>query len=442
VKLPPLAFSLMVLALAATLAMSLAVGDAPAWQRGAASASLTLPGEVRELYEITHLPILYITTRSGSLPTEADEMGALTLLEPGVTHYTTYPIEINLRGNTSRRFPKQSYRLKILDGSGEKTNVSLAGLRADDDWILNPMYTDTSKVREALAYEIWQSMNSSGARAASSRVGYCEVFLNGTYWGLYGVQERIDRKQVEGDKRAGVLYKVMANARPTAAQLQGWTDPEYCEGLKLAFAGAAVKAPWLPAASYMAFLNGEENPFAARLSLENLIDYGLWAMVTQAHDCHFKNQFLNAVYTGEGYTLYKIPWDVNNTLGDVWRNEAADTNHTAYSIGRLVMDGAFERLLAAGDAQVTAAVRKRWLQLRSGPLQKEKLIQRAHELYDPLFEAIQRDSHRWPLSGMGNGNALNIRDIEGYFNEILPRIDTYVETLGTGENVYGQALDR
>ncbi|MBQ8536854.1 MAG: CotH kinase family protein [Clostridia bacterium] len=444
-KMPRLALCLMILALAACLALSFALSDGPAWQGAvlAAPVKQALPQAVDELAAITHLPILYITTQSGALPTEADEAGQLMLITPGVSsHLATYSIEINLRGNTSQRFPKQSYRVKIVDTQGEKQNASLASLRSDDDWILNPMYSDTSKIREALAYELWAWMNSSGVRAASSRLAYAEVFLNGQYWGLYGVQERIDRKQVEGDKQASVLYKVIANDRPAVQELMTCTDPEYCGGFKLSYAGTYVKNPWLPAASYMALLNGEANPAQAMVSLSNAIDYGLWAMLTQAHDCHFKNQFLHAVYTGNGYTLYKIPWDVNNTFGDVWQNEAADTNHTAYSIGRLVLDGVFEVLVNTGDAQIIEAIQQRWAALRQGPLQLAALVDKAYELYTPLFDAIQRDSDRWPQGGMGNGNALNIRDLDTYFETILPRMDDYIMTLGTGENLYGEDLDR
>ena len=444
-RMPRLLLSLMLLALFACLYLSFALSDGPAWQGALLTApeKEALPQAVKELAAITHLPILYLTTQSASLPTEADEKGQMTVISPGVSGWqSTYQIEINLRGNTSQRFPKQSYRVKIVDHKGEKLNASIASLRSDDDWILNPMYADTSKIREALAYDLWAQMNSSGVRAASSRVKYAEVFLNGVYWGLYGVQERIDRKQVEGDKQASVLYKVIANDRPGVQELMTTADPEYCGGFKLAYAGTYVKAPWQPAASYMALLNGEVNPANAMVSLSNAIDYGLWAMLTQAHDCHFKNQFLHGVYTGSGYTLYKIPWDVNNTFGDVWQNEATDTNHTAYSIGRLVMDGVFEVLVNTGDPQILQAIQERWQALRKGPIRQELLSAQAHALYTPLFEAIQRDSDRWPQGGMGNGNALNIRDIDGYFETILPRMDHYIMTLGTGENLYGEDLDR
>ena len=178
----------------------------------------------------------------------------------------------------------------------------------------------------------------------------------------------------------------------------------------------------------MAFLEGESCGVDARLSTANVIDYGLWAMLTQAHDCHFKNQYLNCVY-GNGYTLYKIPWDLNNTFGDVWLNAAEESNHTGYKIGDLVMDGAFSMLLDTGGEEALRAVEERWRELRRETIALEGLLERAHELYAPLRSAIERDSARWPSCGMGNGNAANIRDIEAYFRAILPRMDAFVSGL-------------
>lgn len=376
------------------------------------------------------LPVLSIVTENGRLPNGEDLSARLTLLLPDGTEFQTIStrIEINERGNTSRRFPKKSYRVKIVDEEGQKQDLSIAGLRSDDDWILNPLYTDTSKIREALAYDLWARMNSSGQAAAGSRMRYAEIYFNGQYWGLYGVQERMDRKQVDADKRGGVLYKVAANDRPTVEELLDCTSPERCAGFELTFCGAGVKDPWEPAAAYMAFLEGESCGVDARLSTANVIDYGLWAMLTQAHDCHFKNQYLNCVY-GNGYTLYKIPWDLNNTFGDVWLNAAEESNHTGYKIGDLVMDGAFSMLLDTGGEEALRAVEERWRELRRETIMLEGLLERAHELYAPLRSAIERDSARWPSCGMGNGNAANIRDIEAYFRAILPRMDAFVSGL-------------
>lgn len=394
----------------------------------------------------TSLPVLDIETRSGDLPGEEDEQGFLNLFsaEYGIIWLDQTPIEINLRGNTSKRLPKKSYRVKIVDESGEKENLSIAGLRSDDDWILNPMYADTSKLREKLGYDLWMLMNSSGTAANSSRLEYAEVFINGRYWGLYGVQERIDRKQVDGNKRSGILYKVMANDRPTVDELRSCTSDEVCRGFELTFAGAGIEQPWEPAAFYMAFLDEQAYIGNARLSMDNVIDFGLWAMLIQAHDCHFKNQFLNCVYERGGHTIHKIPWDLNNTFGDVWCDDAKDTNYTDYRIGDLVMDGCFERFVESGDPAVYKAIQDRWSELRSGPVRTDLLLEQVRTLHEDIYPAIQRDSRRWTGCGMGEGNAANTRDIEGFLESTIPCMDTYIEQLGPEdtEDEHGKDMDR
>lgn len=400
---------------------------------GLAGQDTAVGDEAAQLAAVSGMPVLSITTDTGELPVQEDGYGTMAVytLRGGVILREEMNIEINERGNTSTRFPKKSYRVKIVDEDGEKMNYALVdGLRADDDWILNPMYTDTSKIREALAYTVWDMMNSSGSVAQSSRLQYAEVFINGEYWGLYGVQERIDRKQVQGNKRSGILYKVQSNHRPTVQELMNCTDENICQGFELAFAGADVENPWYPAASYMSLMNGETNPADGALSLENAVDYGLWAMLTQAHDCHFKNQFINCVYTTRGYVMYKIPWDLNNTFGDIWQNDREDINHTNYAIGDLVMDGVFQVLVDMEEPEINEAIRSRWQQLRAGSLTLENLTAKAYALFDPLEAAMERDTRRWPQSGMGEGNAVNIRDIEDFIREILPRVDAFVEHLG------------
>ena len=138
--------------------------------------------------------VLCLTADSGELPGEEREEGDLAVysIRDGRIVREQAHVEVNERGNTSRRFPKKSYRLHIQNAQGDKHHLDIAGLRSDDDWILNPLYADTSKIRERLGYELWDTFNSSGSRAAASRLVHVEVFLNGAYWGLYGLQERVD----------------------------------------------------------------------------------------------------------------------------------------------------------------------------------------------------------------------------------------------------------
>lgn len=387
----------------------------------------------------TSMPVLVIETDSRQIPGDADEMGRLRIFEAsgGEIAVRSTAMEINERGNTSRRFPKRSYRMQLLDDRGEKRNLSIAGLRTDDDWILNPMYTDTSKIREKLAYELWEDVNSSGSRAASSRLEYAEVFFGERYWGLYGVQERVDNKQVAGSKRSDILYKVIANDQPTVQELLSWEDRLRCRAFEPKYGEeyrGTTRQLWTPAAAYMAMLEGETLAGSdSEIDLANAIDYGLWVMITQAYDCHFKNQFLNAVYDDGGYVMYKIPWDTNHTFGDVWDGSSGETNFSAYTSGGVVLDDYFERLLADADAATLRKIRARWETLRRGPAKQERMMRRAREIYDSIYPALLRDGERWPLCGMGEGNAMNIRDVETYFEKTLPVIDAYINALGTQE---------
>jgi len=376
------------------------------------------------------LPLLDIRVEGGGLPGDEDTPGLLRLTEPdgaGGSRVLETPVLIRLRGNTSRRFPKKSYRLKLVDASGDKVKLSLCGLRADDDWILNPMYSDTSKIREALSLWLWEAVNSCGQAARASGLAYAEVRLNGEYWGLYALQERVDRKQVGADRQRGVLYKVAANDRLTAAELLAAGRATTCRGLELAFAGDGVDAPWAPAADYLAFLDGEAIPGGARLSRENAVDYGIWSLVTQAGDNHFKNMFIHCVPQAGGYVLYRIPWDLDHTLGDRWDGDSPDTNYLAYEVGELALDDALVRLLAEGDEAFADALRERWRALRAGPLREEAILERARALFEGIYPALLRDTERWPACGMGEGSAANIRDIEDAVRVTLARVDGWME---------------
>ena len=378
--------------------------------------------------------VLCLTADSGELPGEERGEGDLAVysVRDGRIVREQAHVEVNERGNTSRRFPKKSYRLHIQNAQGDKHHLDIAGLRSDDDWILNPLYADTSKIRERLGYELWDAFNSSGSRAAASRLVHVEVFLNGAYWGLYGLQERVDFKQLDGDKRADLLYKVVANDRPTAEELLSCASTGRYRAFELQNGDTAgADDLWMPAAAYIAYLDGQDMAGAA-LNIDNVVDYGLWAMFTQAHDNHFKNQFLNAVHESGRYALYKIPWDLNHTFGDVWRGEDEENNFTGYMVGSLVMDGAFEEYLARGGDEAALAVAARWRQLRSGGLTAEAVIARAREMHGEIAGARMRDSLRWPQCGMGEGNAMNIRDIEDFVETMFVRMDEYIEELASG----------
>jgi hypothetical protein len=97
-------------------------------------------------------------------------------------------IGIERRGSSSQDFPKKSWGFETWDSAGQDIDVSLLGMPEESDWILNAHYTDKTLMRNVLTYYL---SNMMGRYAARTR--FCEVVLNGQYWGVYAFMEKIKR---------------------------------------------------------------------------------------------------------------------------------------------------------------------------------------------------------------------------------------------------------
>ena len=91
-------------------------------------------------------------------------------------------------------FPKKSFSFELQDSTGEKLNMPLMGLPEENDWILHAHYSDKTCIRNVLTYKLARDMGEY-----ASRTRYCEVFLNGNYFGLYSLMEKIkqDKNRVD-----------------------------------------------------------------------------------------------------------------------------------------------------------------------------------------------------------------------------------------------------
>jgi hypothetical protein len=116
-----------------------------------------------------------------------DENGERNFVSDSANNYDG-SIEIELHGQSSLGFPKQSYRIETQDSLGENHNVSLLGMPKENDWILYAPYSDKSLMRNVLSYSIAAEINTY-----APRVQFCELVLNGEYRGVYVLTERIKR---------------------------------------------------------------------------------------------------------------------------------------------------------------------------------------------------------------------------------------------------------
>jgi hypothetical protein len=122
------------------------------------------------------------------------------LTDQNTAEYLNYNGRINIetRGSSSQAFQKKQYGFstKLADGV-TNNNVNLLGMPAEHDWILNSMVFDSALIRDYLCFNLSRRIGEYASRTA-----YCELLINGSYQGLYLLEEKIkvDNNRVDVHK--------------------------------------------------------------------------------------------------------------------------------------------------------------------------------------------------------------------------------------------------
>ena len=169
-----------------------------------ASENVDLSAKIR----FTFLPIVELNC--SSVNSKAYTTGSLRVTDPASLGYDSLMIAaFKYRGASSSNYPKRSYAIKLRDENGNSVDRKLLGYRSDNNWILDAMYIDLACMR-----------NRVKKVRTGTRGKFVEVILNGQWWGLYCMTEKMDRKQLKlkkfvpaaqsttGENEVhGVLYK-------------------------------------------------------------------------------------------------------------------------------------------------------------------------------------------------------------------------------------------
>ena len=156
---------------------------------------------VAQEFTSSNLPIVVIETDNGvNIPDEPKVLGSMKIIwhQDGSRNYMSdidnpeflnYDglIGIERRGSSSQTmFNKKPYAVETReDDNVTNRNVSLLGMPAENDWILNSLASDQTGMRDVLAYELSNRLGQYASRSA-----YCEVVINGDYKGLYVFMEK------------------------------------------------------------------------------------------------------------------------------------------------------------------------------------------------------------------------------------------------------------
>lgn len=95
-------------------------------------------------------------------------------------------IRIRVRGNSSRLFDKQSYKIMLETDDGLERKLDVMGMGAHDEWALYGPFLDKTLLRNYIYMNLYGELDSF-----TPDVRYCEVYLDGAYRGLYMMMELI-----------------------------------------------------------------------------------------------------------------------------------------------------------------------------------------------------------------------------------------------------------
>ena len=379
----------------------------------------------------THLPLVIIDTGGQEIPGapngEEDDYGeelyttaedgtdfinvqvAVIDNQDGNNHPSDTPdfttaSQFRIRGHASRHFEKSPYLLKFINEDGEDNPISVMGMGAHNEWVLNGPYLDKSLIRNYLCYNL-----AGEIMEYAPNVRYCELIVDGDYRGLYLMLESITsgddcRLNLRSDVRDSSITGYLLRLDRTVEEEVGSTRDIYTYMERMIFVrdDEAIRYPGknrlteelareieleysaFEKALYSYDYDTEEYGYWNYIDVDNFVDYFIINEFTRNVDSGRYSTYLYKEL-GEKYKL--CVWDFNNTM-DNFPDDEITTENFALS-DRVWYDMLFR------DEEFAERVIERYWELRRTVFSDAYLNRYIDETLEWLGPAIDRNTQRW-----------------------------------------------
>ncbi len=286
-------------------------------------------------------------------------------------------IGIEVRGQSSQQFPKQSYAVELRD------DAALLGMPEDDDWVLYAAYNDKTLMRNVVAYETARRI---GRYAARTR--FVELRLNGAYRGVYVLMEKLELgdDRVAGDALFEFTFPFQARTKapsfltPVKRRPIVWEDPERGD---LSSRRARSLAGRVRAAERALYGRGS---WRTHIDAASAVDFALLNELFKNEDAFHASTYMAL---RDGKLRLGPLWDFDIAMGN------SDYGPSSRLEGWMLAERDWaERLYS--DRAFTSAMARRWRELRRAGLRRHVLaiVRRSS---GRLHGAIGRNFRRWPV---------------------------------------------
>ena len=335
--------------------------------------------------------------------------------DPEIRSYSvkTSQAQWHVRGGWSATLLKTPFKLDLKKKSGTPRNLSLAGLGADDDWILNPMNLDDTKLKEKLFMGLWNRRAEQVEwNEQMSEGAYVEVVINQEYWGVFQLQRRIDNKFLN----LGADDILLKSGSLLSADT---VETAY----EIIWSGLPEQETYALVQEFFAGRDGE------LLNMDNFLDVNVFMQWASAKDNVQKNMFYLLRKEEGDYRMYLLPWDTDMSWGTVWRDEAGGFVYDFEESRQLVVLRREYDWMQQYRPDLDRQMAKRWFELRENLLTMENMtrIAQQHQALLDASGAQKRDTEQWGLYYEGQDSLENLHKsmearlafVDAYYSQYL-----------------------
>ena len=410
--------------------------------------------EINTKITFTFLPLLVL---QGSFGYDYAQ-GNMSLYSSDATEPTISLIKAKWRGGSTNTADKhkRNYKIKSINFKGKSQDISLLGMREDNNWILDAGQIDLFRLRNRIATEIWNDFAtkpyyaSKEPKAKSGVTGkVVEVILNNEYRGIYSLTEAMDRKELKlkkyDDKNQefhGQLWKVSSWDKATFWDIDKDYDntQETWHAFETKYpdiddVNPTDYSPLYEAIDFVANSNDEafKKEVGDYFDIPVLIDYQLFQETLKPVDNNGKNMYWGIYDVAKSKKLTLAIWDLDASVGQDWH--CSTPLHPDYVLPNTdlgVKDGfnLYHRLSSLNVDNYNEKVASRYQELRKTYFSEENLISRYQGYYDMLVKsgAASREECKWSKDSDIGGYPLNFKsEIEYIKNWIINRLN-YLDT--------------
>ena len=407
--------------------------------------------ESLEYYDLgefsTTLPVVYMNTKGQQVLKENVIWGNIALLDGNGEEQSVFSVPnsiyratIKYRGASSySKFDKKQYRIKFYKNKKDSAKeVSLAGMGANSEWVLNGPYLDKTLIRNKLVYDLARELNGW---APDTR--FVELFVDGEYQGVYLAVEpvtngesrlRLSEFGLLSGETAYIVNRDRIDTGSEEIDTWGKTNGYTYNALYIRYPSKNKITEKQKAyiqkdiSEFEQVLYGEKFSderigYQAYIDMDNWVDYFIINEFAMNYDAGNLSTY---IYKELGGKLQLAVWDFNNGFDNYqWFRTETDVLHT-------VENSWFERLWQ--DETFRDRVCERYVQLRKTTLSDEHIAEKIASYQEELGAAVDRNFKVWGYSFKenllaGTTKEGTSRDIESYEEAMKQLTDTIRERL-------------